>query len=715
MKFAGTILLACTALTAPSLAQAQETPTETADDDAEVTIVVTGKYTLEERIDTATGLGLTLRETPQSVSVVTAQRILDQNLVSVADVVENGVGVTVGEIDDVRNEFFARGFEIRNYQIDGVPTAWTLAGGAGETMADVSIYERVEIVRGATGLLSGAGDPSASVNLVRKHADSADWTGYANASYGSWNTWRVSGDVGGALTPDGRLRVRAVGRYEEGESYIDLYRNRKFVLYGVLEADLTDDTLLRTGISHQEGKPDAPAWGALPSFYTDGSFAEWPRSKTASASWSFWDTTNQNFFATLSHDFGGGWSVTANYNRLKNAQNTELLYLSGLVDSATGTIQYSYPYKDKGKAIQDSFDAQIKGRLNMFGREHELVFGALHSVQNRDDTTWAALAYPGDLQYVDWDGSAFPNPGFSTTGDLAVDEKVEQSGAYGALRFNLTDAFKLIGGGRVASWKQRGESFGVTSDFGDDGVFIPYVGALYDLTPDHRLYASFTRIFQPQDARDRNLVLLPPLDGKAYEIGLKSAFFNEALQTSIALFRIEQDNLAQPDIVVTPPGGGLPQQTYIAAEGATSKGFEVEVTGEPLPGWNVNFGYSQFKAKDASGNPVNTDQARRLLKLFTTYRVPFDDSALVLGGGVNYRSKAYSDGENPVTTDPFRFQQDGYALVNLMARYEVNDHLRFQANLENLLDKTYYSQIGFYSQYRYGAPRNYTLGATYRF
>src|SRR5690606_1405917 len=171
MKFAGTILLVCTALTAPSLAQAQETPTETADDDAEVTIVVTGKYTLEERIDTATGLGLTLRETPQSVSVVTAQRILDQNLVSVADVVENGVGVTVGEIDDVRNEFFARGFEIRNYQIDGVPTAWTLAGGAGETMADVSIYERVEIVRGATGLLSGAGDPSASVNLVRKHAD----------------------------------------------------------------------------------------------------------------------------------------------------------------------------------------------------------------------------------------------------------------------------------------------------------------------------------------------------------------------------------------------------------------------------------------------------------------------------------------------------------------------------------------------------------------
>src|SRR3546814_12136369 len=100
---------------------------------------------------------------------MTAQRILDQNLITVKDVIQNGVGVAVNEVDDVRNSFYARGFEIRNTQIDGVPAAWTLAGANGETSADVSIYERVEIVRGATGLLSGAGDPSASVNLVRKH------------------------------------------------------------------------------------------------------------------------------------------------------------------------------------------------------------------------------------------------------------------------------------------------------------------------------------------------------------------------------------------------------------------------------------------------------------------------------------------------------------------------------------------------------------------
>jgi outer-membrane receptor for ferric coprogen and ferric-rhodotorulic acid len=207
---------------APAFAQGQDAqkPAE------EGEIVVSGRYTIPDKIDTATGLGLTVRETPQSVSIVTAQRILDQNLVSVADVISNAVGVSVNEYDDVRNQFNARGFEIRNTQVDGVPAAWTLAGGNGETSIDVSIYERVEIVRGATGLLSGAGDPSASVNLVRKHADAKEWGGYVNAQVGSWNTYRVSADVGGALDANGRIRVRAVGRYENGKNFTDLLHTK---------------------------------------------------------------------------------------------------------------------------------------------------------------------------------------------------------------------------------------------------------------------------------------------------------------------------------------------------------------------------------------------------------------------------------------------------------------------------------------------------------
>jgi outer membrane receptor for ferric coprogen and ferric-rhodotorulic acid len=679
----------------------------------EDSIVVTGKYTIDNKIDTATGLGLSVQETPQSVSIVTAQRILDQNLISVADVIQNAVGVTVAEVDDVRNNFFARGFDITNYQVDGVPLAWTLAGGKGETNIDVSIYDRVEIVRGATGLLTGVGDPSASVNLVRKHADSTELKGYVNGSYGSWGTWRASADIGGQVTADGRLRFRVVGRYEEGDSYIDLYHNKKWLVYGTIDADVTDTTLLRLGVSHQRGTPSAPAWGALPTFFSDGTTTDWSRSKSTSADWSYWNTTNQNLYATVRQEIGDKWTFTFNYNRMRNAEQAKLLYLSGNVDVNTGVIDSAFPYKDEGESIQNSFDGQLKGSVNLLGRDHDVVIGALRSVQNLYTNSFSANSFPSGPDFVSDGGSTVADPGFTTVPFLAVDQKIVQTGVYGALRANVTDQLKIIGGGRIASWKQTGTNYGAVVDYGDKGVFIPYIGALYDIVPGLRAYASYTRIFTPQSAIDANLNQLPPIEGDSYEIGLKNSFFNDALQTSIALFRIKQNNLAQIDVdapQITPPGG-LPQQPYVASDGATSKGFEVEITGEPLEGWNLNFGYSQFKIEDADGAKVNTDQPRKLLKLFTTYTI----GDLTLGGGVNYRSKAYSTGANPVTNAAFRFQQDGYTLVSLMTRYALTENLQIQGNVDNLFDKKYYSQIGFYSQYRYGAPRNFTVSGTYRF
>jgi len=708
---------ALTALAIPAIAQTAAPSADGAQGDE---ILVTGTYTIPNQIDTATGLGLTVRETPQSVSIVTSQRILDQNLISIRDVIENGVGVAVNETDDVRNDFFARGFEIRNTQIDGVPTAWALGGDRGETIGDVSIYERVEIVRGATGLLSGVGDPSASINLVRKHATSTDWTGYINASYGSWDTKRVSGDIGGAVTSDGRLRVRGVARYEEGEAFTDFYRNKKLVLYGVMDADVTEDTLLRIGFSHQRNIPRGNFWGSLPTFYTDGSIAKWERSKSTAQPWTTWQTTNQNFFTTLRHDFGGGWTLQGNYNRIRNTQFTQILYLFGAVDRITGLGLGSNPYSAYGESIQNSYDAQLKGNLTVFGRDHELVLGYLHSVINRQTDSYRPLneleplgnfLFPPAGDFNNWNENSYADPGFDPTPNRVEQERIKQIGYYGALRLNVSDRLKLIGGGRLATWRQSGEAYGTINNYGDKNVFIPYVGALFDITANHRLYGSYTTIYQPQNLRNRNFEQLDPITGKAYEIGIKSAYFGEALQTSIALFRIEQDNLGQIDgpEIIRPIGG--PFQPYRAAEGAVSKGFEVEITGQPVEGWNVNVGYSQFKVRDADGNNVNTDQPRRLLKAFTTYTLPGALSALTVGGGVNYRSSAVSN----LNGVPFQLRQKGFTLVNLMARLALTEQVQVQANVENLFDKSYYSQVGNFSQYRYGKPRNFNVSVNYAF
>lgn len=679
------------------------------------TVTVTGKYTVNKSIDTATGLGLTLRETPQSVTVFTAERIKDQNLNDIIDVVNNTVGVSSSQMDNVRNNMQSRGFKVSNYQIDGVPLAWSLAGDAGETSADVSIYERVEFVRGATGLMTGVGDPSASINLVRKKADQTEFTGYIDADMGRWDKKQITMDVAGGLNEAGTVRGRVVGKYLDTDSVQDHFEERQDVLYGVIEADLTKNTILRLGGHYQNRDPKGASWGALPGFYSDGTQTDWSRSKTTAADWTNWETTAQNYFASVDHMFNNGWELKLNYNNLKNEKDTKLLYVYGSLDKNTGSGLVAQRYRSFGSTTQESFDLQLKGDYQLFGQQHDFVLGALHSEQKGKTHTRDPDPLIGGTS---WDAVPVNNfftpneiaePNWTAESTLRDDNETEQTGYYASTRLSITDHFKLIAGGRVASWERHRYNYGSYEDYGDDNVFIPYFGALYDLTDQHRVYASYTEIFTPQDNRDINGNSIDPLTGTNTEVGLKSVFFDGKLQTSFAVFQIKQDNLAQDSGLTIPNTNN--ETAYYAAQGTESKGFEAEVIGQITDGWNLSAGYSQFKAEDAEGEKVNTTSPRKQLKLFTTYQFVENLPALTIGGGVNWQSDIYAESAG------VRLSQESYALVNLMARYEINSDMYLQLNVENLLDEEYYSYLtgGTGGLYNYGTPRNANLRFSYNF
>ncbi|MEZ7278290.1 TonB-dependent siderophore receptor [Pseudoalteromonas sp. 68 DY56-GL68] len=680
-------------------------------------ITVNGKYIVNENIDTATGLGLSIRETPQSVTVFTAERIRDQDLDTIIDAVDNTVGLSSSKMDNIRNTMQSRGFNVSNYQIDGVPLSWSLAGDSGETSADVAIYERVEFVRGATGLLTGAGDPSASINLVRKRARNTDLTGYVDASIGSWNKKELTLDIANGLNDSGTVRGRVVAKVVDSESYIDLYEENKNIFYGVLETDLTPDTTLRVGASYQNSDPHGPVWGALPAYYTDGTAAEWDDSKTTALDWTRWETTHKNYFATVEHLFSNGWQLTANYNHSKYDKESRLFYVSGALDKETGAGLTGQRYFAFGSTEQDSVDVQLKGQYTLFEQSHDFVVGALYSKQTGETSTrdpdpiiggsaWDAV--PID-NFFDFQGDDIAEPNWTEEVTLQDDNDTVQKGFYAATRVSLTDAFKVIAGGRVSSWERERYYYGDQQDYGDSGVFVPYFGALFDLNDQHRMYASYTEIFRPQNSLDANGEYLDPVDGKASEIGLKSAYFDERLQTSLAIFDIQQDNLAAEDPNFVPTAEQM--SAYYGAEGTQSSGFEFEVMGEPVDGWNISAGYSQFKAEDANNNKVNTDSPRKQFKLFTTYQFVKQLPALTVGGGLNWQSKSYAQG----TTR--NVEQDAYTIVNLMARYNINESMDLQLNVNNLFDKKYYNYMtaGYYDLYRYGAPRNASLSFSYNF
>lgn len=671
----------------------------------------TGSYTTTGKTKTATPLGLSLRDTPQSVSVVTRQRIEDQSMLTVTDAVNNVTGVSVNQYETNRGQFTARGFKINTLMIDGVPTTWEQPWSSGEILTSLAPYDRVEMVRGSTGLTTGAGDPSAAINLVRKRANSKTLQGTVETDVGSWNQRRVMGDLQAPLNEAQTVRGRVVAEHTERDSWVDGLHNQSQTLYATLEADLGPHTLLSTGLTHQTHDTDGPMWGGLPVWYSDGSRAHWDRSKTTAADWTRWDTDHDSYFVTLDHRFANDWKVKASYNQSDRRADSYLLYLMGAPNAGTGLGMFTWPGSYKVSTQQEDMALQASGPFQLLGRSHELALGYTHSRQDFRARSRAAAGGSAP-NFNTWDGS-YAEPAW---GPLSYygNGTVTQEAVYGAARLSLSDPLKLILGARWTNYERKGDDYQATPAYKMkfEREFTPYAGIVYDLNDTYSAYASYTDIFQPQQKRDVDGNYLDPIVGTSTEVGVKGEFLEGRVNASAAVFRIQQDKLAQATgSFVT---GTTAETAYRASEGATSEGFELDVSGELAPGWNASAGYSQFKAKDASGKDVNSIYPRKLLRLFTTYRLPGAWNALTLGGGVNWEGATYTNAQNPLGVVQ-KIDQNSYALVNLMARYDFSPQLSAQLNVHNVFDKTYYGMFDAYSQFTYGAPRSATLSLKYKF
>lgn len=711
------VAIAGSALTA----QAQEVPDNTATaattleevtvtaaaDKADGSTEGTGSYTTKSA-KTATPLNLSLRETPQSVSVITQQRIQDQQLDTVLDVVNNATGVSVNRYETNRAQFNARGFEINSLMIDGVPTIWEQPWSSGEVFSSLSIYDRVEIVRGANGLMTGAGDPSASINLVHKRASSKETTGSVEFGMGSWSHFNTQVDVSSALNESGSVRGRVVGEFVDGDSWVNLLANKQETLYGTMDIDLGDSTVLWFGMSHQTNYTDSPAWGGLPVWYSDGSPTNWDRSKTASASWAHWDSTYDNYFANLEHTFANGWLAEINYSHGERNADSYLLYLIGSPDKTPANDMMTWPGSYQTKTVQDDINLQLSGPFALFGQSHELAAGYTWSNQNFDAKSRAPLTGLGST--IDFDNytGGFAEP---VWGPLSYYDNTEttQQGLYGMTRLTLADPLKLILGARVSSYEKTGT--GSRELVSVDQELTPYAGIIFDITGNLSAYASYTDIFLPQSQRDINKNYLDPITGTNTELGIKGEFAEGRLNASAAVFNILQDGLAKSTGMIIP--GTLGELAYTTTEGATSKGFELEVSGALSADWNASAGYTQFTASDAAGNDVNTLYPRKLLRLFTTYKLPALDK-LTVGGGLNWQEAIYTNASNPVYGSQ-RITQKAYTLANLMARYDVSPQLSAQLNVSNATDETYFDVFDAYGALTYGEPRNITASVKYKF
>lgn len=680
----------------------------------------TGSYTTRST-STATRLPLTQRETPQSVTVITRQQMDDQGLTGVADVLRQAPGITVNRDNTEGYSFYARGFQVENFQFDGVPSLSTAGGNVRDnySITDAAIYDRVEILKGATGLVNGTGYPSGVVNLVRKRP-TADFQGRASVGAGSWDNYRAEVDLSSPLSADGRIRGRLVIAAQNNRSFIDHLKTRQKLVYGIVETDLTPSTTLSLGLNVQNNAGRATTNAHLPAFFSDGTVARFDRSTNAADIWAYRNQDTQHLFATLVHDFGGGWNLKASLGQRKY-QSREVIagMSSAMIDINTHSVAHGYFAGTAARfdtdTTEDNLDLQVSGKYMLMGREHKLVLGytaaRTKAVSSRSDGDTDALISDA----FQWNNNATEPATYEWWWTPHTKARHEIVSAATVLQ--PTDRLSLVFGGRVTDYSWSLDSVfasNARSNYATevDQKFIPYAGISFHIDDRHTVYASYTDVFKPQaysyDANDRQL---DPLTGKSYEIGAKGRYFDGRLNASAALFQLKQDNYAVNDPSgAMRPNGGVAQ---VAMQGVTTKGLELELFGELQPGWQLGAGFTYVQPRDADGLRVSTTQPEKTFKLATMYRLPGDWRHMSIGGNVQWQSGTYFT--QTIAGAARRFEQPGYAVVGVVASVELNRQLKATFAIDNLFDKPYYAGIGSYNTVYWGAPRSFRVGMRYDF
>nr|WP_328821277.1 TonB-dependent siderophore receptor [Pseudomonas paracarnis] len=668
----------------------------------------TGSYT-PGSIATATRLVLTPKETPQSVTVVTRQHMDDFGLNSVDDVMRHTPGITVSAFDTERSNYYARGFSINNFQYDGIPsTARNVAYSAGNTLSDMAIYDRVEVLKGATGLLTGAGSLGATINLVRKKPTS-EFQGHATLGAGSWDNYRSELDVSGPLTETGNIRGRAVAAYQDKHSFMDRYERKSPTYYGIMEFDLSPDTLLTVGGDYQDSLPKGSSWsGSFPLIDAQGNRNDVKRSFNNAADWSSWEQYTRTVFAMLEHDLGDGWITKLQLDHKINGYHALMGSIQGDTPGLDGKSQVTSG-KYTGETVSDSADLYVSGPFSLGGREHELVFGGSISASEWNGNGYWNLA-PNLVDFNNWHGNA-PQPDWGKP-QSKIDDTVRQTGMYMTTRLNLADDLKLLLGGRVVNYTVTGYN----PTYRESGRFVPYVGAVYDLNDTYSVYASYTDIFMPQESynRDRDNKLLEPDEGQNWELGVKADFLDGRVNASAAYFEIHEDNRSVSD---DDYNNLKPTPSNYAFKGtqAVTKGYELEMSGELAPGWQLQAGYTHKIVRDDKDVKISTFEPEDQVSLYTTYKLKGNLDKLTVGGGARWQSVGWQNIYNSPRGGYEEFSQEAYWLVDLMTRYQFTKNVSATLNINNVFDKSYYTNIGFYNSAAYGEPRNFMLSTRWDF
>jgi len=677
-------------------------------------VLVTASPEAGYRADKATVAGklpLSVREIPNSVSILTRQQMDDQELVTMSEALQQVTGINVIANNTLTNQYWARGYGL-GVMYDGI-TSYN--GMSPSYQFDLPLYERIEVLRGPAGLLQGVGEPGGVVNLVKKKPKedfAASWA----TTVGSWNTYRAEGDVTGALNEDKTLLGRLVASEEDRDYFYGDTHGKRWLVMGALQYKLSPQTTFDLSFTAQRQKVKDPYYGLPVSSQTDAqgryTLLNVPRSTYNSADWNRAVYDLRETSASVEHRFDNEWTAKLSLNHRQLRAYVKEVYTGSTVNATTNRVTYwSDQWQDDD--TRDGLDLYAGGPFQFLGRQHHLLFG-----YNAERYNHVGLSGDGpDYTNVVWgDRSALPEPTITNTSGSESDYR--QYGPYAQLRLSLADPLTAVVGGRSTTFRAKTRNVAPSAQTNwsggarADNEITPYAGLLYNLNRQVTLYASYADIFVPQTQKKADGTTLDPRIGRQYEIGTKGEFFDGHLGASLAVFNLRDNNRAYRD-------PDYPTKSYYLNAGEVeSKGAELELTGSPLRGLDLTAGYTYLKTRIVhdrtnEGKTYSIFTPENQLKLWGNYRFAPDSSLAnwSIGLGLLYMGDTQSSrGRRDQVVN------DAYTVVNGRIGYQIDKTYALSLLVNNLFDKKYYASVGTPNIYNfYGEPRNVllTLRAAY--
>jgi iron complex outermembrane receptor protein len=653
-----------------------------------------------------------LQEIPQTVNVIPAQVIRDQAPRNLDDALANVSGITQGNtLGSTQDSVMTRGFgDNRNGSImrDGMP----IVQGRGMN----ATVDRVEVLKGPASLLYGIQDPGGVVNMVSKKPELTQYNAltlrgstYGDGKNGSGGTFDSTGPLG-----DSGLAYRMVLDHEDEDYWRNFGTHRETLIAPSL-AWFGESTKLLFAYEHREFLTPFDR-GTLIDPRTNHPL-DISRKERLDEPFNNMEGRSDLYHFEADHDLNDDWKAHFGYSWNRETYDASQVRVTA-IDTNKGTLTRSMDGTQNAISTDRFTTASLEGKVNVLGMQHDLVFGVDDEYRKiyREDLirqkSLTTFSYVNPVYGREVAGTTVSAPDSAQTDELRSDSVFMQDSIH------LNDQWILVAGGRFQEYDQyagKGVPFKANTD-SNGQKFVPRAGLVYRYTDALSFYGSYTESFKPNSTiaplSGSSTVLdgsIAPEEAKSWELGARLDMPGR-VTGNIALFDIKKRNV----LVANSEG---PTTIYSAAGEVRSRGLEMDLTGQLSDHWSMIGSYAYTDAEVTEDPDYKGKRLQNVAKNSGSLSAVYDFGSVIggdqlrVGAGARYVGERAGNAVND-------FDLPSYTVADAFATYDTKfegQKVKFQLNVKNLFDRTYYTSAASRFFVSMGDARQVSLSSTLEF